>query len=526
MIDILKRSRPWVLCAISAALLVLAFPKTDAGILAWVGLVPLMLALDGGKPWAAFRRAYLCGLLFFAGTLYWFFNITRWFSYIAALGVVLLMLYLALYFGMFGLSCSMFSRRKPLFRLFLLPSVWVALEFIRACLFTGFDWVSLGQSQYRNYPLIQIADITGMFGVSFIVVMVNVLCKEFLTAYFIQKAPEGQKQVSLLMWATAVTVAVVLGYGTLRLRSSEEPGPATPSLSVAVIQPNIPQEMKWQESADVLIVAKHIALTKQAAEHSPDLIIWPETSYPGFLWDERRLFAQVQALVRRLGVPVLLGSVIKEGNDYYNAAILLSGEGEVIETYRKTHLVPFGEFIPLRRFLPFISAALNIGDFTRGAVKTVFPFSAGEKTNGAFSVLICFEDTVARLTRAFVGGGAQLLVNITNDAWFGNTKAPFMHLQSAVFRAVENRRGLVRAANTGASCFIDRWGRTLKCVEGQSEGGTRRTYISGYAMAEMALGGQETFYTKFGDVFAISCFGCILMGIIGRKKGMRSSAGA
>ena len=511
----------WILCFLSAALLILAFPRMDLWACAWVGLVPLMLVLDGKKPWAAFRCAYLCGFLFFAGTLYWFFNITRWFSYIAALGVLLLFLYLALYFGIFGLSYSLFSRRKPLFKLFLLPSTWVVLEFIRAYLFTGFDWASLGQSQYRNLPLIQVADITGMFGVSFIVVMVNVLLKEFITARFIRKAPEDQKGLFVLMSATAVTVAVVLGYGTLCLLSSRNPGQTTPRLSVAVIQPNISQEMKWRESAKVLIVEKHIALSEQAAAHGPDLIIWPETSYPGCLWGERRLFTQVQELVRRINIPILLGSVIKEGKDYYNAAILLSKDADVIEIYRKVHLVPFGEFIPLRRFLPFLSEALDIGDFTRGTKKVVFPSSLENKEEGLFSVLICFEDTVARLSRGFVGEGAQLLVNITNDAWFGNTKAPFMHLQSAVFRAVENRRGLVRAANTGVSCFIDQSGRIVSYVEGRSLDKKEKTYISGYAMAEMVFSEKETFYTKFGDVFAIFCFGCILVGIIGiigRKK--------
>jgi apolipoprotein N-acyltransferase len=311
---------------------------------------------------------------------------------------------------------------------------------------------------------------------------------------------------------------VVLGYGMFRLSSLGKPGETAPGLKVAVIQANISQDMKWQESARVMIIAKHIALTKQAAEHNPDLIIWPETSHPDYLWEDDQLFRQVQTFVRRIKIPLLLGSVMKEGEDYYNTAILLSENADVVEIYRKTHLVPFGEFIPLRRFIPFIGEALNIGDFTRGTVKTVFPSSAKGKSGGLFSVLICFEDTVARLSRTFVAGGAKLLVNITNDAWFGNTTVPFMHLQSAVFRTVENRRGLIRAANTGVSCFIDQWGRILKCVEDVDSGRAQKTYVSGYAVAEMAFSEKRTFYTKFGDVFAIFCFGCILMGIAGEKR--------
>jgi apolipoprotein N-acyltransferase len=388
----MKKLNSWILCCLSAGLLVLAFPRTDLWICAWGGLTPLMIALDGKKPWAAFRRGYFCGFLFFAGTLYWFFNITRWFSYIAALGVLVLLLYLALYFGLFALSYSLFSRRKPLFKLFLLPSVWAALEFIRAHLFSGFDWASLGHSQYKNLAVIQIADITGVFGVSFLIVMVNILFKEFIATYYLRKAPENRKALPGLTWVTALIVVVVLLYGTRHL---SERGLA-PRISVAIIQPNIPQEMKWQESAKTLIIAKQIALTKQAVEHKPDLIIWPETSYPDYLWEERQLFTQVQAFVRRIKTPLLLGSVIKEGDDYYNTAVLLSKDAEIVEVYRKVHLVPFGEFIPLRRFFPFISEVLDIGDFTRGKERTVFPFSAGNGEQGSFSVLVCFEDKLYR----------------------------------------------------------------------------------------------------------------------------------
>jgi len=511
------RTKDPVLCILSAGLLILAFPKTDWWICAWGGLVPLMFVLDGKRPLEAFRSAYLCGLVFFTGTLFWFFHLTKWFSTIAALGVTLLFLYLALYFGIFGLSYSLFSRRKPLFKLFLLPSIWVVLEFIRAHLFTGFDWASLGQSQYKNLPVIQIADVTGMFGVSFLVVMVNALLKEFITAAFIRKTPEAQKTLAALMWTTAVIVTVVLGYGVRRLSDH----PAAARFPVAVIQANIPQEMKWHKPDWPVMVEEHIALSEQAAQHSPKLIIWPETSYPGHLWDERELFIQLEELVRKINIPLLFGSVVKEGDDYYNTAIMLSRKGDIVEIYRKIHLVPFGEFLPLRSLLPFLSDLVGIGDFTAGNKKTVFPFPAEknrDQNSGLFSVLICFEDTVARLSRRFVREGAQLLVNITNDAWFGNTKAPFMHLQSSVFRAVENRRGLVRAANTGVSCFIDRKGRISNYVESGIGSKIKRAYIGGYAVGQVDFSGKETFYTKFGDVFTILCFGCILMGIIRKQS--------
>jgi len=511
------KSRDFLPCILSAGLLILAFPKTDLSVCAWVGLIPLLFVLDGKRPWAAFRSAYVCGLIFFAGTLSWFFHLTQWFSFIAAFGIILLFLYLALYFGIFGLAYNLFSRRSSLFKLFLLPSVWVVLEFIRAHLFTGFDWVSLGHSQYKNLPIIQIADMTGVFGVSFVVVMVNVALKELIVVNFIQKTPEAQKRLSVLMGTTAIVVAGVLGYGTLRLSPSAHPHQSATRLSVAVIQANIPQEEKWQKSAWPDVMAKHITLSEEAAQQNPDLIIWPETSYPGHLWNDRELFTQLEDLVRRVKIPLLFGSVVKEGEDYYNTAILLSKNGEVRETYRKVHLVPFGEFLPLRSVLPFLSDLVGIGDFTAGEEWTIFssPSGNGEKEgDGLFSVLICFEDTVARLSRQFVRRGSQLLVNMTNDAWFGDTKAPFMHLQSSVFRTVENRRGLVRAANTGTSCFVNQWGGITDCVKKEKGSKAKKTHISGYAITEVDFTRQTTLYTKFGDIFTILCFGCILWGII------------
>ena len=503
-----------------------------------------MFVLDGKKPLSAFRWAYVCGLLFFTGTLYWFFYITKWFSVIGAVGIVLLLLYLSLYFGLFGLAYSLFSRQKSFHKLFLLPSAWVVLEFIRAYLFTGFDWASLGHTQYTNLPIIQIADITGVFGISFIVMMVNVLIKELLTVvrftsfahhWFGSRTTLSERRTemrseskghhirgaSLLVWTTVVTVVFVLTYGMFRLTPSTDQDRGSSDYSIAVIQANIPQEVKWEKAAWNGIMKKYVSLTRQALQHNPDLIIWPETSYPGYLWDDKELFVQLQAFVQSIKTPLLLGSVLKEEGNYYNSAILLSINGDIAQIYRKAHLVPFGEYLPLRNVFPFLSSLVAIGDFTAGDRWTTFsPVSAqlSDQNDHPFSVLICFEDTVARLSRQFVKQGAQLLVNITNDAWFGNTKAPFMHMQSAVFRTIENRKSLVRAANTGVSCFIDQWGRTTNCVEKDKSGEKQKTYVSGYSIAKVDFNEKMTFYTKFGDVFTIFCFGCILVGIIRREK--------
>ncbi len=480
-----------------------------------MALIPLMSALDaeGFKP--AFRLSYLCGVLFFAGTLHWVVHVT-------ALGSALLVLYLALYFSAFGLGYRFFSGQKFLVRLSVLPSLWTALEFIRAHFLTGFEWASLGHSQYKNLAVIQIADLTGVYGVSFLMVMVNVCLKEILSAGLLRR--RLCREISLGVIIVVFACFSVLAYGISRLRSFEktatsasEASGGNQGVTIAVVQANTPQEMKWHEPAWPVIMKQYLRLTEAAAGSKPDLIIWPETSYPGILWEDEELFGQLRDFVRRLGVPLLLGSVVKEGDNYYNSAILLSGRGEIVQQYQKIHLVPFGEYIPLRRFLPFLSQIVPIADFTSGREYTVFPMDPGKtitKRIGFFSVLICFEDAVAELSRSFVRHGAQWLVNITNDAWFEDTKAPFLHLQSAVFRTVENRRGLVRSANTGVSCFIDAFGRIVQAVQNDRH---KMTYVRGYAVADVRFSREETFYTKFGDVFTFGCLGCILAMIV-RKK--------
>jgi apolipoprotein N-acyltransferase len=461
-----------------------------------------MIALDGKRPAEAFRLSYLFGVLFFVGTLSWFIHVT-------VVGAALLVLYLSLYPGIFGAGYSFFASRDRLFKIFLLPSVWVALEFARAHFLTGFGWASLGQSQYKVLPVIQIADVTGMPGVSFLIVMVNTVLKE-IWALGREKGWRTRKEMIAPVAAASVALAIVLGYGITRLNFFKG---TTKGIAIAVVQANIPQEMKWHPPAWPQIMQRYMALTEKAAAEKPDLIIWPETSYPGILWEDKDLFEELKVFVRKLQVPLFIGSVTGQGEAYYNSAILLSGDGDIFQQYHKIHLVPFGEYIPFRSMFPFLERIVPIADFTSGREYTVFPFLSGAP--GKFSVLICFEDTVARLSREFARAGAQVLVNITNDAWFQDTKAPFMHLQSSVFRTVENRRWLVRAANTGVSCFIDPLGRIRASVEDREH---KKTYVPGYAVYRVGLGEGKTFYTHFGDVFAFACLGCIIGAIFIRER--------
>jgi len=503
--------------ALSSLLLTLAFPKVDWWLLAWVGLIPLLIVLDGRRPAAAFGLAYLSGVLFFGGTLYWFIHVT-------ILGAILLVLVLAFYYGIFGWAYTRFSKRKLFVKLLVIPSVWVGLEYLRAHLFTGFGWASLGYSQYKNFFVNQIADVTGVYGVSFLVVMVNVWLKEIWQAHDHKKrftakeflSSEGKFVIGILI------SCVVYSYYRLSVV------PLGDSIRVTVVQGNIPQSVKWEPRAWPSIMEKHLFLTRQATHERPvegrgpygtlrsDLIIWPETAFPGFRWQDPRRFESLKEFVAEQKIPLLLGLITGEGQTYYNSAMLISENGEVIEQYNKLHLVPFGEYIPFRKNFPFLEDIVPIDDFTAGGEYTVFTLGPPEKFKNRpnkFATVICFEDGVSEIARRFVQKGADFLINITNDAWFWDTKAPFMHLQSSVFRAIENRRAVIRSANTGVSCFIDSWGRISNFVQEA----TKKTFVSGVASGRVRLSREDALYTKLGDIFTYLCFGCILWGIISKK---------
>ncbi|MCK5579986.1 MAG: apolipoprotein N-acyltransferase [Candidatus Omnitrophica bacterium] len=534
---------PFALCFFSAGLLILAFPPFDLWPLAWIALIPFMTLLDKKKPGKAFKYGYLTGALFFAGMLYWFVHMSTsaeipW--VLAGLAVVALVAYLSLYFGFFALGYVFFMKTNRVRKLFILPSVWVALEFLRDHLFTGFGWCMVGHTQYKILPVIQIADITGVAGISFLVVMGNVFFKEVLVVvyrvWFSRHSDAVQvikKNLKTPMIIFVSMVCVVLIYGGVKLCflnfSSEG--------SVAVIQPNVLQQRKWDPWSWPQILRQLKNLTTQAAQEKPDLIIWPETSFPGYIWEKPEVFEDFRGFVDRLNVPVLVGAITKRGETYYNSAILISEQGKVVKQHDKLHLVPFGEYIPFRKYFPGISQIVPIEDFSSGRRQTLFPFNAQRATRSGtgresleapdaysmanaesrvFSVLICFEDTISYVARRLTRAGANFLVNITNDAWFLDSKEPLLHLQAAVFRTVENRRTLVRAANTGVSCVVDPWGRMARFVE---DGSGKKTAVSGYKIAEIFMNSQKTFYGRFGDIFVWLCFGFIVLaGFLKRKE--------
>ena len=485
----------------SAALLILAFPNFNFEFLAWVGLVPLFFAIDGKKPLQAFLLAYLAGVIFFFGTIYWLIHVTL-------PGMIVVVLYLALYFGLFGFLFSIYGLRIIGYWLLLFaPAAWVTLEWLRSSGMFGFGWNLLGYSQSFTLPVIQIADITGVYGVSFLVVMVNAAIFLAIKAF---KKREGHGKY---LAAAALALFACLLYGYFRLNNIFTGEP----LTITVVQGNIPQEKKWDSGFRERIIRTYEDLTKKAVKEDVDLVIWPETSVPGFLELENDLYQMVRSLALETHAPLLVGAPREDekiSGAYYNSAYLIADDGRIVAHYDKAHLVPFGEFIPFKSALSFVNkfSTMPIGDFWPGKEYTVFTLALKRENikddirrtfvkNVRFSCLICFEDIFPDLTRKFARQGIDFLVNITNDAWFKKTNAAYQHAQCSVLRAVENRVSVVRAANTGFSCFIDQKGRITAFVEKEGE----RTFVPGFKTQAITLARTGTFYKAYGDLFAYLC---------------------
>ncbi|MFA5255762.1 MAG: apolipoprotein N-acyltransferase [Candidatus Omnitrophota bacterium] len=497
---------------VSAILLILSFPGFNFWILAWVAFIPLFLALEGQGPFKAFLISYLTGFLFFLGTIYWLIHVSM-------PGMLIVVAYLALYFGFFGLILSLVSApacangfltfRPGLYALFLIPAAWVALEWARSYVFTGFGWALLGYSQSRNLPIIQIADVTGAYGVSFIIVMFNAAL-----FFAIKNFRNKEKDFLIPVIMAVILIAAVSVYGLLRLNNVF----TGERLKVSIVQGNIPQDQKWDARFKEKIIERYQALTILAAAERPELIIWPETSVPGFVEDEKILLEWVRNLAIAADTPLLIGAPRYEevnGREiYYNSAFLFLKDGSIARHYDKIHLVPFGEYVPLKNLFFFVHkfAPRPIGDFMGGKEFTVLRFpierSVKEKDRNwklvkrvGFGCLICFEDIFPDLARGFVKNNAGFLVNITNDAWFGRSSAAYQHAQASVFRAVENRVNVIRAANTGLSCFIDQKGR----IESKVSKEGKDLFVDGFKSQEIVLSRARTVYTVFGDIFAYLC---------------------
>ncbi|HSR12502.1 MAG TPA: apolipoprotein N-acyltransferase [Thermodesulfobacteriota bacterium] len=485
-----------LLSAVTGALLILTFPKFDVEVLAWVALVPLLWAIRNQPPVRAALLGWVSGFVFFTGLIPWIINVLHHYGHLPApvsIAILLLMTaYLALFFSSFAFLLRLVVIRAGVPEVLLAPVLWVSLEFARGILLSGFPWELLGYSQFQTLPMVQIADITGVYGVSFVIVFVNVAVYRVIEAF-------GKGNVKPAM-AEALAAAVLLigtaAYGYLRLDEIKpEPKAGTP-VRIAVLQGNIPQDMKWEQEFQDQTMRIYADLTVRAGLIPPDLIVWPETATPFFFQDTFTYRNRILDLASDLKVFLLFGSPAydRKGreNVYYNSAFLVSPGKEIVGRYDKIHLVPFGEYAPLSGILSFTRDIIgSMGDFQYGeGVKNL------SIPRGKFGVLICYEVIFPGLTRKFVNEGARFLVNITNDAWFGRSAAPYQHLSMARLRAIENRVPIARSANTGISGFIDAAGRLRQSSD---------IFTKAILLDTLYLNHYFSFYTRFGDVFAYAC---------------------
>jgi len=471
--------------ALSGALLALAFPLPGYSGLAWVALVPLLLVMHR----APFRSGYVAGVVFFAVTLYWL-NIVmvtygRLHPFLSLIAYLLLVFYLALYFAAATWLCCRLKRKLGYPVALTLPVIWVALELLRGILLTGFPWVLLGYSQHDNLLLIQSVDLFGVYGISGLLILANAIIAALLawTRDRGRRFTEGNYAVVLVL-----LLAANIGYGAYRLDADPPSGAPFP---VTLVQGNVDQTLKWAPENQFRTIETYRRLSEQATGAGTGLIVWPESATPFYLQEPTVLQQAVFLTPQGTGVPLLTGSPAYQPNGdrsftYFNSAFLVTPEGELKERSDKVHLVPFGEYVPLGDFLPFIDKlVVGIGDFSAGEINPI-------RLNGhQLGVLVCYEAIFPELARAYVNAGSALLVNLTNDAWFGRSSAPHQHLAMARFRAIENRRWLARAANTGITALIDPLGRI-----------TARTELFEEAVlsAPAALLDGSTFYGRFGDI--------------------------
>ena len=422
--------------------------------------------------------------MYFAGTVYWTSGVMARFGGIAfplaAAIAGLLVAYLALFPALFALILHTLVARGGRHWLCLAPVIWVTTEYGRLAIFGGFPWVLLGYSQVTMLPIAQVASVTGVFGLS-------ALLAASATAVAWPVVSQGQRR-----WIAPASVAALVSlialWGQQRL-SSNDLAVAGRALRVGIVQGNVDQGIKWDPARSDEIFSRYLRLTEQVADQGARLVLWPESSTP-FYFEYGAESQVLRELARRRRVQLLIGSDQWEQATpprIYNAAFLVNADGTTGGVYRKVHLVPFGEYVPLKQLLFFAKPLVEaVSDFSAGTEVNTLP--AGD--DARISTAICYEVVYPGLIRQGVQNGSALLTTITNDAWFGRSSAPWQHFAMAAMRAVEQGRYLVRAANTGVSGVVDPYGRVLL----QSG-----LFVEGAWTADVRLIEERTIYGHTGD---------------------------
>ena len=443
------------------------------------------------------------GVVYFVGTVYWTGSVLSTFGglsgILAAIAMLLLALYLAIYPAIFSVILARLVARGGAPALLLAPPAWVAAEFARGYVFGGFPWVPLGNSQVTVLPVVQIASIFGVYGVSLLVAIVNAAI-----AFALLEA--GRMRIKVVA-ATAVLLVAVAAWGTWRIADNSLTRQGTP-LRVGLIQGNIAQEDKWNPREARRIFTTYIAMTRDVVRRGAQYVMWPESSTPFTFGEGSAGDQQVRLLAQEVGVPILIGSdeiVHTNPPASYNSAFQVGPDGRTAAVYRKMHLVPFGEFIPLQQWISFVAPL----------VKRLMPFSEGQSSvmlpvgEHRASTSICYEVVFPALVRDAVNMGSELLTTITNDGWYGNSSAPFQHFELASMRAIEHGRYLARAANTGISGVVDPYGRVV----------ARSGIFEQVGMVEeVRFLSARTVYARIGDIVVYASMVITIVALIAVRR--------
>ena len=489
----------------------------NLGGLAWVSLIPLYLSLrrqisqNPKNQKTSFKYGFLFGVGLYSVSLYWIFiamyhygEVPAWGSF---LGVAVVVFFLSAYVGAAASLAVFLSQYAPVWVVF--PMAWVGQDFVRTYFpFGGFPWSSLGYSQSASIHLLQILDLTGIYGLTFLILLGNVFFGElWLWFQKREKFPKACFVMGVLLFSLSLI------YGSYRYHREKTEAAKYPTLKVVLIQGNIAQEDKWIEEKVEEILARHMAMSEEATQdRKPTLILWPEAAYPVVMPPDMKRVR----LLNDLTVPLLMGVVSYRGTipkdwppspddtDFtlYNSAFLISPGGLIEDHYEKIHLVPLGEYVPMGRLLFFLNKIVpSISSFTAGQALNLMSVREHK-----FGVTICYEDLFPSISRGFTEKGADFLVNLTNDGWYEKSSALYQHFDFSRFRAIENRRSMVRVTNTGITGVFSPTGEVIAEAP---------LFQQSILTVDVPVGGELSLYTRFGDFFAWGCvvtLGLLLVG--------------
>ncbi|MCX7857934.1 MAG: apolipoprotein N-acyltransferase [Deltaproteobacteria bacterium] len=479
--------REYFLPGLSGLLIIFSQPPFPFFFLAYVCLVPLLFCLNRDGRKSDFLYGLKTGIVAYTGIIYWVVIAMNKYGGIDILSSILCMLllslYLSIYLATFTFLISFFDSRLSLPIYLSSPFIWTLLEYLRTFLLSGFPWALIAYSQYSFIYLIQVSALIGPYYMSFLIVLVNcgiyLLLKERLSFFKVPK-------LAFFLSSVAVIFIGTLTYGFFRIGLNFDD---STKKNVALIQASVRQDIKWTEEYKMASVQTHMSKSLETARKA-DLIIWPETALPYVLEENIGLLKCISGFAKYANVPILTGALSRdEKGKLYNAAYLFDRYGEIKGIYKKVHLVPFGEYTPLVHYLPFMeNISVSGEDFSPGSGH--YPLFLPEL--GEIGVLICYEGIFPHISRETVKNGAKVIVNLTNDAWYDKSSAPYQHFAFYVFRAVETGRFVVRCANTGISAIIDPKGKVVMKTS---------LFKEETLLGQISLRSEETLYVKWGDYF-------------------------